>query len=163
MRWKLARCFQTLPRLRNDDLTEWLKLIGRDRPASQHLNSPISQRDNSRFNAVNGRSTVDDERDASIELVEHMLRARWADPPKPIGAGRSQRRSESANDFRKHRMRTDSDRHRFESGRNDLGNNLASRQHHGQWTGPELSTQRFNELSCVVIHNGDAIEPSEIR
>ena len=107
---------QDAKRFCQDDFTESLELFGCDRPAPQQFHSPISHRDDGRFNSMLGRARIDNERNSSLELIQNMLRGRRTDAAKSVCARCGQRRIECTNDFRKNRMRADSNSDRVETG-----------------------------------------------
>src|SRR5437764_14450 len=83
----------------NRYFTEFRELFRGYRAAPQNFDSPVSERDNGRFEAMWGRPGIDDEWDKSIELLSYMGGVRGADSAKPIRARRGQRTAECADDF----------------------------------------------------------------
>ncbi len=100
---------------------------------------------------MQGWSRIDNERNSPIELIQHMLRGRRADAAKSIRARRSQRRIECTNDFRKHRMRADSNSDRVETGRDNFGNDFPPRQDNRERSGPELGDQFLDQPARIIV------------
>ena len=92
-----------------------------------------------------------------------MLRGRRADSAKSIGAWRSQRTAECPNDFGENRMRADSDSDRFETSRDNVGNDF--RRGRTSVNGPGQNRSISFEITSQIPGSDlcDPFEPFAIR
>src|SRR5947207_2246696 len=104
---------------------------------------------------MRGWACIDDERNVPVEFVQDMLRRCRTDSTEAIGAGRSERFSECANDFDEGWMRTDSNCDCVQTRRHDFRNNLSFWQNHCEWAGPEFFAELENQFSIRRRKRGD--------
>ena len=116
-----------------------------------------------RFDAVRSRTSIDDERDATAQLVKDVLSRRRTDSAEPIRARRGQRRAERANDFDKHRVRAYSNGHRVQAGGYDVRHDCFARQDNREGTRPKCFGKLRDQLSILRCRLRDFFEPIAIR
>src|SRR5207248_11357898 len=78
------------------NFSKWTKHLVCDRATPQYLNYPICNLNNGRFDSVLRCTAINNQRDTAAQLIEHVLRRCWADPPEPICAWRGQRPTQFA-------------------------------------------------------------------
>ena len=74
-----------------------------------------------------------------------MLRSRGADPPKTVGAGRGERRSDGPQQGQRDRMVRQPQGDRIPASRHDVRNSFTLRQYQRQGPGPKLRHQAIGQ------------------
>ena len=59
-------------------------------------------------------------------------------------------------------MRADSNSYRFETGRDNVGNDFSPRQDKRERSGPELRDQFLDQIARIIVDSGDPFEPFAI-
>ena len=134
-----------------------------NRTASQDRDFAVPNSDDCRLDAVLCRSGIDDQWNPSVEFIQHVLRCCRTDASESICTRRSERLIQFTHDFSKHRMRTESHRHRIQSRRNNVRNDLALWQNYRERPGPKLVGQLADQLSIARWHIHNSPEPIAIR
>ena len=130
------------------DLGKCRQFFSRDRPGAQHLDAAIARRNHGRFDAVFSRAAIHDERDAPGQFLHHVTRRGRADPSEAIGAWRGERLAKGAHHLREKRIRTHSNRDRFQTRGHDRRHDFPAREDDREGAGPEI--WRSNSRSAAV-------------
>jgi len=102
---------------------------------------------------VGGCAGINNQRYATVELIENVLRGRGTDLTETIRARRGHRPAKRSNDFGKNRMRTDSNGDCVQTGGDNFGNDRAFRQNDRERARPE-SLRQFQNDSSILSATG---------
>jgi len=159
VRWQLSGCGDFRRHANAVDLAKLSELFGSDWPAAEDVNLGVVHSDNGRFDAMRGRASVNNQRDASTQFTKNVLSSCGANPTKPICAWRGERFPERGNDFSENRMRTHPDGNCVEPSGDDVWNNWLSAQNKRQRSRPELRDHLLDLRARTIIDLRNALEP----
>ena len=134
-----------------------------NRTASQDRDSAIPNSHDCRLNAMLCRSGIDDQWDASVEFIQHVLRCCRTDTSKSVCTWGSERLIQFTHDFSKHRMRTESHRHCIQSRCYDVRNDVALWKNDREWPRPKFVDHLADQLLIARWHIDNSLEPLAIR
>jgi len=106
----------------NVDLSESGQLLRANRTAAQDIDLASANSDNRRFNAMHSWSAIDDQWNATVQLIHNMLRGRGANAAEAICARSREWSTKGTNDFGENRMRTNSNCDRIQTRCHNFGN-----------------------------------------
>jgi hypothetical protein len=119
--------------------------------------------DDRRLDPVLCPSGIDYEWNPSVQFIQNVLRCCRTDASEPICARGRERLIQFTHDFSKHTMRTESHRHRIQSRRNDIRNNLALWKNHRERPRPKRISESKDQLLITSREFGNFSQPFAIR
>jgi len=113
-------------------------LLFGDRATAQYADAVFAHGDDGRFNSMLRWPRVDDQRNSSLEFIEHVLRSCGTEATKSIRAWRSQRPIQFTHNFGENWMRANSDCDCIKTCCDNFRNNFAFLQDHCERAWPKL-------------------------
>jgi len=127
--------------IEKDDFAEFLQVLGRDRTGTQDLDNGLGitgeDLDDGRLETFGTGAAVDDERDATLELIHHERGRGRAEAAEEIGARCRDGTAEVFDDAMEDGVIALAHRHGRESGGDDVGDDGLFRHEQGERAGPE--------------------------